>query len=550
MDRRTILAISLSFITLMIYQTLMDHYYPPAPPVEPAPVETVRKPVDAPPSQTGISVGKGTAGPAVIEQAAPTAPDQPLLPKEGASATFKTGLATGHVSLTGGQLADLQFLQHRTELPPDGQPIHYLNRDPSELFYGESGFLSGTGAGMPTRNTVWRLEGPEHVQGKGSIHMVWDNGAGLLFEKTYAFSPNSYLLTVTDRVSNSSQVPVALYHYAQLLRMEPKLPEGEQALAIADFHGPMGFLDGLRVQHDYDQLREQDQNQDAVRGWSGFSDKYFMAALIPGDTTALKKYYFDFDTPTYRVGSVSSKAILEPKASETYVTRLFVGPKEIRTLEEMGLDLERAIDYGWFHFLAQPLVKLLLFFNDYIANYGVAIILLTIAIKLLFFPLANKSYVSMNAMKKLQPKIEELRKVHGSDKQTLNQEMMRLYQENKVNPLGGCLPIVVQIPVFFALYKVLFLSVEMRHAPFFLWITDLSVKDPYYVLPVLMGASMYYQSKLNPAPADPIQAKVMQFLPVIFTFMFLSFPAGLVLYWLLNNVLSIAQQSYIMKKTG
>ncbi len=548
MDRRTILAISLSFILLMIYQTTMDIFYPPPPPEETVAVETIeRAPAEPAPSETGVSVGKGESGPVLEQRVQPQTAPSSAPADLGATATFETGLSRGQVTLTGGQLVDVRFLQHLDQLPPEGQPIRFFTREGGELLYGESGFLSNS-AGMPTRTTQWRVKGSDQVRGKGELHLVWDNGAGLLFEKIFQFEPDSYLLTVIDRVRNNSGIPVALYHFSQLLRVEPK-PEDGQAMAIYDFHGPMGYLDGVRVQHAYEDLRQQDQHQDATTGWSGFSDKYFIAAMVPDDVQAAKKYYFDYDAPTHRVGIVSKKQILEANARERFITRMFIGPKEIRTLEAQGLYLERSIDYGWFHFLAEPLVKVLLFFNDFINNFGIAIILLTLAIKVLFFPLANKSYVSMNAMKKLQPEIEKLRKTHGSDKQRLNQEMMKLYQENKVNPLGGCLPILVQIPVFFALYKVLFLSVEMRHADFFLWINDLSVKDPYYVLPVLMGISMYFQSKLNPTPADPVQAKVMAFLPVIFTFMFLSFPAGLVLYWLLNNVLSIAQQSYIMKKT-
>ncbi len=566
MDRRTILALSLSFVLLMIYQTYMEMYV-----VSPA-VETEQS---AAPSVTPTAAepGKGKAAEAVLPDAQvgkgsqlQLAKAQPIAPPVGETAVepqndrqvpFANDVMRGQISLTGAQLVDLHFIDYLDQLPPDGKPIQFLHRgsDPkrTDLFFGESGFLATADILTPGRKTVWTTKNGDGVQGGGSLDLEWNNGSGLHFEKSIVIAPDSYLLTVRDRVVNQTAKPVPLYAFAQFVRTEPEA-ETTETKSSSDFHGPMGYLDKTRVQHTYETLRKKDEHLDATNGWVGFTDKYFLAALIPTESgtaqVGLKKFYFDYDPPVYRVGSVSRQHNIEPGQEVNFETRLFVGPKEIRILEKQGMALERAIDYGWLHFLAVPLVDVLLFFNDFLHNYGLAIIFLTISVKALFFPLADKSYRSMNAMKKLQPKMEELRKLYGDDKTRLNQEMMQLYQTNKVNPLGGCLPIVVQIPVFFALYQVLYLSVEMRHAPFFFWIHDLSVKDPYYVLPLLMGATMLIQTRMNPAPADPIQAKVMLFLPVIFTFMFLSFPAGLVLYWLVNNILSIAQQGYIMKKMG
>ncbi|MEO5340617.1 MAG: membrane protein insertase YidC [Magnetococcus sp. MYC-9] len=563
MDRRTTLALSLSFILLMLYQTYMELFMAP-PPVETeqssAKAEAKpdgqpaapRKPLD--PVVPDAQVGKG--GELQLAKAAPTAPPsagdavevrpEVLLP-------FANGVIRGHISLTGAQLVDLSFLKHLDKLPPEGKPIRFLQHTVpakgAELFFGESGFLATPDIQTPGRKTVWTTQNRDGVQGGGNMELAWENGSGLRFEKSFVFSPDSYQLVIRDRVINRSSKAAPLYAFAQFVRTEP-IPEPGQAMAPADFQGPMGYLDKTRLQHTYEVLRKSDQHVDAHTGWVGFSDKYFLAALIPGEPEKLKKYYFDHDAPTYRVGSVSRQHSVEPGQEVSFETRLYIGPKEIRSLEKQEMALERAIDYGWLHFLAVPLVDVLLFFNDFMHNYGLAIIFLTLLVKALFYPLADKSYRSMNAMKKLQPKMEELRTLYGNDKARLNQEMMQLYQSNKVNPLGGCLPILVQIPVFFALYQVLYLSIEMRHAPFFFWIYDLSVEDPYYVLPLLMGASMLVQTGMNPAPADPIQAKVMWFLPVIFTFMFLSFPAGLVLYWLVNNILSIIQQGYIMKKMG
>jgi YidC/Oxa1 family membrane protein insertase len=556
MDQRTILAISLSFILLVSYQYFMDLYYPtePIPQQIEMPIEQIETAEQAdsqpaPSAVDGVRVAKGPDGPIAVEST-PEVSTVTTQISQGKRFSFENDMVRGEIAQDGGRVANLSFLKHLQELPPEGKPIRYMDQDTQEFFFAETGFLGIGGLTAPTRNTPWQMAGSESLMGAGELRMTWDNSQGITFEKIYTFAKDSYLFTVTDRIINKSQKAFDLHHFAQFVRVKPAPTDGEPAMAIADFEGPMGFLDDTRVQHHYDDLKEADQRQKATTGWVGISDKFFLGALVPTDTGNSKNFYFDYDAPAYRSGTVSNKKTIGPGSDISVQTQMYIGPKEVKTLESHNLNLQRAIDYGWFHFLAEPIVQVLLFLNGIFHNFGVAIILLTVGIKILLFPLANKSYVSMNAMKKLQPKIEELKKKHGDNKKAMNEEMMKLYQTNKVNPLGGCLPMVVQIPVFFALYKVLFLSVEMRHAPFMLWIEDLSVMDPFYVLPVLMGASMFFQSKLNPTPADPVQAKIMMFLPLIFTFMFLTFPAGLVLYWLLNNVLSIAQQMYILKKVG
>ncbi|MBF0145273.1 MAG: membrane protein insertase YidC [Magnetococcales bacterium] len=549
MDQRTLLAIILSLFLVVAYQSVMEIYFPPdetaisATPVEQKPSasgqETLPEKQSSPAAGTSVPVMESQP---VLPEAMPGQQDNANEP----FAPFKTDLVEGKISLKGASFSDLRFLKHLTHLPPEGQPIQFFNRHGRDFFFNESGFL-GAQIQTPDRNTVWNLAKPDASAPPHSMRLFWDNGQGLLFEKLISIDEKTYLFTVEDRIVNTTDNPVGVHHFSHFIRVEPVIDSN--AMAVADFQGPMGFLDGARIQHSYEDVRKKDLHESAVTGWAGFSDKYFLAAFITTDASK-KRFYFDFDNPSFRVGNVSEKQTIAPKSQFSRTLLLYIGPKEINTLERVGHDLERSIDYGWFHFLAVPLVELLLIFNAFLHNFGLAIIMLTVMIKAIFFPLANKSYRSMNEMKKLQPKVEELRKRFSDDKARMNQEMMKLYQDNKVNPLGGCLPIVVQIPVFFALYKVLFLSVEMRHAPFFLWIQDLSAQDPFYVLPVLMGISMYLQSRLNPTPADPIQAKIMSFLPVIFTFLFLTFPSGLVLYWLVNNVLSIIQQSYIVKKSS
>ncbi|GAB0058574.1 Membrane protein insertase YidC [Candidatus Magnetaquicoccaceae bacterium FCR-1] len=548
MDRRTLLAITLSFLLLIVFQTVSDLYLTPPQPAQTT--EQQAKEVKQEPKESQ-SIEKSIQDQASVEAAKPpqahttTSQEKVIDPREQRF-EFDNGVIVGQISNLGATLTQAKFLKNFDKLPPEGKPIEFLSPTGNHLFFEESGFLGEVGVDLPNRKSVWTRVGSGKIGPNAPLTLVWENGKGLKFEKIFTFQTNSYLITTSDRVINSSDKPVVLFHFAHFARIEPK-PADQQAMAPVDFEGPMGYLDGTRVQHIYEDLKKQDQRINGQEGWVGFSDKYFLAAIVPEANSGTKKYYFDFDDPTHRVGSVAGKQELRAGGMLEKSTRLFIGPKEVRNLEALGLNLERSIDYGWFHFLAVPLVKILLFFNDFLHNYGVAIILLTVIIKILFFPLATKSYRSMNAMKKLAPKLEEIKKLYSHDKAMMQQETMRMYQENKVNPLGGCLPIVVQIPVFFALYKVLFLSVEMRQAPLFLWIQDLSIMDPYYVLPILMGISMFIQTKMNPAPADPVQAKVMLFLPVVFTFMFLSFPAGLVLYWLVNNVLSIAQQGYIMK---
>ncbi|MBF0143277.1 MAG: membrane protein insertase YidC [Magnetococcales bacterium] len=564
MDRRTILAIVLSFIVLVGYQILVTLYYSPVPTSEssaPPPVATAatettgETPASSPPGPkpkgavADVQVGKGDSGPVVkLAGGSPPSPTpgQTTTGAEEKVIPFRNHLVRGEISQTGGRIVELDFLQFLDKLGSEGQPFRFLDKSSGNRFFAESGFLGSAREETPNRETPWTWQGSGTLEGGGSLLLTWDNGQGLLFEKRYELTADSYMIRVTDRVSNRSGKSVDLYHFAQYSRVRPPAKEG--GASSTDYEGPMAYLDDSRIQHPYEALVEKDESNMATSGWNAFSDHYFLAALIPEQTQSPRKYYFDYDAPAHRVGYLSDQITLETDKVHEATTQLFIGPKELRNLEAQGLFLERSIDYGWFHFLAVPLVKILLFFYDFFHNYGLAIILLTVAVKIVFFPLANKSYRSMNEMKKLQPKMEQLKKLYGDDKQRLNQEMMKLYQANNVNPLGGCFPILIQIPVFFALYQVLFLSVEMRHAPFILWIDDLSSMDPFYVLPLLMGVSMFIQTKMNPAPADPVQAKIMLFLPVVFTVMFFTFPSGLVLYWLVNNVLSILQQGLIMKR--
>ena len=281
--------------------------------------------------------------------------------------------------------------------------------------------------------------------------------------------------------------------------------------------------------------------------WAGFADKYFLSAIL-SEKSSIASVELKKNGAGFLESTVSSPQFtVNPGQSVTSEYRLFVGPKDIDVLKAQGNSLEQSLDLGWFTVIAKPLLYTLKFFYRYVGNYGIAIIIITIILKALFFPLTHKSYKSMKGMQKIQPEMAKLREKYKDDRDAMNKAVMELYREHKVNPMGGCLPMVVQIPVFFALYKSLMFSIELRHAPFFFWVTDLADKDPYYVTPVIMGITMFFQQKMTPSNMDPMQQKMMLALPVVFTFMFLSFPSGLVLYWLVNNVLTISQQMYINK---
>jgi YidC/Oxa1 family membrane protein insertase len=377
----------------------------------------------------------------------------------------------------------------------------------------------------------------ETVQGTHTLVLRADLPDGLVWERQMILENGSYVVDVRDRINGGS-----LQLYRQVVERNPN----QKADTLYEHQGLIGFLDGSLKEFDYKDLSEgKTEKLAAVGGWTGIMNRYFIAAIIPEQTRSYR-YYYKGDGITFQTGIIDD-GVYDGKLA-TYRTQLYLGPKSIPIMKQVGVELERCVDFGWFAFIAKPLHDLLMFLYKFIPNFGVCIILIVVMIKILFYLPSKKSYESMAGMRKLQPEVARLKEMYGDDRQKMGQEMMELYKKNKVNPLGGCLPIIIQIPVFFALYKVLLISIELRQAPFVGWINDLSVQDPYFVLPVLMGISMLVQQRLSPAPPDPVQAKVMRFLPVLFTALFLFFPAGLVLYWLVNNLLSILQQWYVMKQ--
>jgi YidC/Oxa1 family membrane protein insertase len=480
----------------------------------------------------------------------------------------------GSLALTGGRIDNLVLSDYRETTAPDSPNVRLLNPPGAPgTYFAEFGWVAGDeGTAVPGREAIWQAD-REQVRPDQPVTLTWDNGDNLRFSRTVALDDN-YMFTITQRVENTGDEPVTLHPYGLISRWGTP-----QTLGFFILHeGPIGVLDGRLEEIDYDDLRDDGPIElSSQGGWLGITDKYWLATLIPdqeSDLTANFRHYLAEGQDRYQVDYLRPPMTVAPGQSIEVTDRLFAGAKEVNLLDayanEYGIPLfDRAVDFGWFYFLTKPIFHILHFFYQLLGNYGLAILLLTLLVKLLFYPLANKSYRAMSKMKKLQPEMMRLREQFSDDKMRMNQELMALYKKEQVNPMSGCLPIVVQIPVFFALYKVLFVSIEMRHAPFFGWIQDLSAPDPTSLFnlfgllpfdppaflmigiwPLLMGATMLLQTKLNPQPADPIQAKVMMFLPLMFIFLFATFPAGLVIYWTWNNVLSIGQQWLIMKRMG
>ena len=504
---------------------------------------------------------------------APAAPAKAVI--TGPRVKLENGSLRGSIALTGAALDDVVLKGYRETPKKDSENIRlFAPAGGSGGYYAEYGWIASDPAiKVPGADTAWTASSGTLTPGR-PVTLSWDNGAGLVFTRTISID-DSYMFTVTQRVENKGGAAVTLTPYALVNRTGTPPTLGFYIL----HEGPLGVFDGKLEEVKYNDLAEARQiAKTSTGGWIGITDKYWLAALVPADAAKINARFLHWKAGTidkYQVDFTGEARALAPGASIESKSNLFSGAKEVRVLDgyskSIGIkNFDLAIDFGWFYFLTKPFFYLLDVLFKFLGNFGLAILGVTVLVKLLFFPLANKSYKSMNAMKKLQPKMQELRDRYGSDRQRLNQEVMELYRREKVNPAASCLPVLIQIPVFFALYKVLFVSIEMRHAPFYGWVHDLSAPDPSSFInlfgllpfsvpgfipafisigawPIIMGVLMFLQMKLNPPPPDPVQAKIFMFMPVFFTFIMAPFPAGLVIYWAWNNLLSIAQQWYIMK---
>ncbi|MDX8387285.1 MAG: membrane protein insertase YidC [Ghiorsea sp.] len=361
----------------------------------------------------------------------------------------------------------------------------------------------------------------------------------IVWQRVYTLTQGSYLINVKDRLVGGAGYKL----YRQVVEKNPI----ESATANYNEHiGPIGLFQDKLTEVSYDDLNETGpQKLAAMGGWTGMMSRYFISAIYGADQSESYRYYYKGDGRSYQSGMINDGVV--DQGDMIFDNNMFIGPKAVPLLKETGVGLERSVDFGWFTVIAEPLHDVMLWMHQYISNFGVIIILMVITIKLILFIPTQSAYRSMASMRKLQPEMARLKDRYGDDRAKMGQEVMGLYKKNQVNPLGGCLPILMQMPIFFALYKVLLISIELRQSPFYGWIEDMSVQDPFFILPLLMGISMYVQMQLNPQPTDQIQAAVMKFLPVMMTVLFLFFPAGLVLYWVVNNILSIIQQRMVMK---
>ena len=594
-QKNTILAIVLSAIVLIGWQ-----YFIGMPQMERQRQEALLKQQQAqqakPPQAAPSPAAPAGAAPRPPGQADVTTPAEQKSREVALGASERIPIETpsvkGSIALKGGRLDDISLSRYHETVDPNSPAIVLLSPSGSpHPFYAEFGWVGGAGANVkaPGPDTVWQREGAGPLTPERPIALVYDNGEGLKFPRTITVD-DRYLFTLRDEVANSTAAPVTLYPYALISRHGLPQTSGYYIL----HEGLIGVMGDQGLQEvTYKTIDDKKSLVfKATDAWMGITDKYWAATLLPNTDAQVQAHFSAAETggvKTYQTDYLLDAKTIAPGAPGPAAARLFAGAKEVGLVGinfplvgiggyNQQLDLNHfdlLIDWGWFYFITKPMFLALDSFFKLVGNFGVAILLVTVLVKTLFFPLANKSYASMAKMKAVQPQMQALRERYPDDKVKQQQELMELYKREKINPVAGCLPIAIQIPVFFSLYKVLFITIEMRHAPFFGWIKDLSAPDPTNVFnlfglipfdptqvpvighflwigawPLVMGVTMWFQMKLNPAPPDPAQKMIFDWMPVIFTFMLASFSSGLVIYWAWNNTLSVIQQSVIMRRHG
>ena len=564
-QRNLLLAIVLSLTILITFQILFAERQPVPPD---AGARTDEEQLAAPdaPKAPGAAEGLAVVG----------APGMTLGREEALAAADRATLESprmrGSVSLRGARIDDVWLRDYRETLDEESPQVLLLSPSGTDgAYYGEFGWLADRGADVPVPGpeTEWTSDGGRLLTPETPLSLHWDNGAGLRFEQVISVDAG-FMFTVTQRVVNVGDAPVTLFPYGRVLRSGTP-----DTLGFFVLHeGPIGVFDGTLRELSYDDVRDAGvRTEHSTGGWAGITDKYWLVALVPDQQATFDTgFRYGNDRDQYQVDVLRAAVTVQPGDTAEVANRLFAGAKEVETVEgyraDLGIDrFDLTIDWGWFFFLTKPIFLALDFLFQWTGNFGIAIIVLTMCVRLLFYPLANRSFRSFGAMRRIQPEMQRIRETYKDDRERMTKEMMELYRKENVNPLSGCMPLVLQIPVFFALYKVLFVTIEMRHAPFFGWIQDLSAPDPTSLFnlfglipwdppgfltigiwPLLMGLSMFVQQKLNPAPPDPIQQRIFMLLPVVFTVILASFPAGLVIYWTVNNVLTLAQQWVIMRR--
>ncbi len=550
--------------------------------------------------QTGGAPAPGTApapGAAPAPQSAAPTPGSPAAPAAAPAAArsraealaagpriaIDTPALAGSIALTGGRIDDVSLKSYRETIDPKSPTIVLLSPAGAPGgYWAEIGVAPTQGAtvALPNAQTLWKADS-DRLTPDRPVTLTWDNGQGLSFRRVVSVD-SAYLFTIKDTISNTSGQPVALHPYALLAREGKPKTDGYAVL----HEGLLGVVGDAKLEeYTYDAIEKEATKAKSWKsegGWVGFTDKYWGTAIVPEQNRKLDARFLAYGQTqrTYQADMLGEATTIAPGASLDVTNRVFAGAKEVARIDEYAdkyaiKNFDRMIDWGWFYFITKPLFKLIDLIYRLVGNFGVAILAVTLLVKLAFFPLANRSYESMAKMKAVQPEMTAIRERYAEDKQKQQQELMELYKREKINPVAGCLPILIQIPVFFALYKVIFITIEMRHAPFFGWIRDLSAADPTNIFnlfgllsfdpttipvfgsllhlgiwPLIMGVTMFVQMKMNPEPTDPVQKTMFAWMPVIFTFMLGTFPAGLVIYWTWNNILSVLQQGYIMRKNG
>jgi YidC/Oxa1 family membrane protein insertase len=589
-QKNTILAIVLSALVLIVWQVFYGVPHMDKQKQIQQQAQTQQPP--AIPQQTpGASEPQRPPAPGAVPQApsqAGSVPAQTMTRDAALTASPRVHIDTpslsGSISLKGARIDDLSLVKYRETVDPNSPPIVLLAPSGSpHPFYAEFGWSAPSGASvkLPTADTLWQQQGAGALSVGHPVTLVYDNGEGLQFRRTIAVD-DKYLFTIKDEVINNGAAPVTLYPFGLVSRHGTP-----QTLGYYILHeGLIGVFGdkGLQEETYADIEKKKEVFFNATDVWLGITDKYWAATLLP-DTNAQVAAKFSTGTvgnniKTYQSDYLGPAQTIAPGGAAAVNGRLFAGAKEVEVVDNYDKQLklnrfELLIDWGWFYFITKPLFLVMDWIYRHVGNFGVAILIVTVIIKIFFFPLANKSYASMAKMKAVQPEMMAIRERFADDKMKQQQAMMELYKKEKINPIAGCLPIIIQIPVFFALYKVLFITIEMRHAPFFGWIKDLAAPDPTTVFnlfglipwdpsqvpmighflmlgawPLIMGVTMWFQMKLNPPPPDPTQAMIFNYMPIIFTFMLANFPAGLVIYWAWNNTLSVTQQSVIMHRHG
>lgn len=548
---RLILFFTLAFLGLLIYQAWQQDYGV-------APVQNQTDQISDSSSSPSVPGAADSGVPSAdviadLPQAVATTPGQADSGSLQSAQVIKveSDLLRLEISTLGGTVQRADLLNYPQSLETPEIKVELLNPSGKHLYIAQSGLIGSEQGKAPSHEAIYQIEKSFYEMAEGEdelvIPLIWKSSDGITVTKQFTLKRGSYVAEVSYLINNQSAESWAARDYGQLQRTEPE--SNSSGFTTYTYTGGVYYNPKDKYEKvDFDKMAKSKLDVDSDHGWLAMIEHYFLSAWIP-PKEQLEHYYTNaLSGQKYVIGSYSPTITVEPGQTEVIGRKLYIGPKLQDQLENIAEGLELTVDYGWLTVIAKPIFWLMKTIHTMVGNWGWSIILLTMLIKALFFKLSETSYKSMANMRKFTPRVQALKERYGDDKQRFQQAMMELYKKEKINPLGGCLPILVQIPVFIALYWVLLESVELRHAPWILWINSLSEKDPYFILPLIMGVSMFVQQKLNPAPPDPMQAKIMMSLPFVFTIFFAFFPAGLVLYWVVNNLISITQQWYITRK--